>query len=366
MPLFMDFHKIENVTVEDVKAAHIADELIQGKYGVKYHQFWVNQEAGNVFCLMEGPSKEACENVHREAHGNIACAMTEVESGFYELFMGTGQKKDHGHVQYENGSEDLGYRYTLAIAIFGITKAKNSNDLKKLQHPHWAKTIVLDKFYKCNGRKINWPSDDSLISVFDNAAGALSCATQIQETLLAMSDQQPAILFKVGISADQPVDEAGGFFIDAIKHAHRLSNLANKNQILISSLFKNLCRDVLSASPSVKSFNAAEEDFITHVLEITEENISNNSFSINNLSHDVGVSRPQLYRKIMALTGRSPNSFIRDIRMEKAMTLLKRKAGDNISEIALEVGFNNPSYFAKCFAEKFGCTPSLYIENLPA
>mgnify|MGYP003546818225 FL=1 len=76
MPLYMDFHKIENLTVEAVKTAHIADVAIQEKYGVRYHQFWVNELAGTVFCLMEGPDKESCEAVHHEAHGNIACAMS--------------------------------------------------------------------------------------------------------------------------------------------------------------------------------------------------------------------------------------------------------------------------------------------------
>jgi hypothetical protein len=55
MPLFMDFHKIENITLDAVRMAHSADEAIQDRYGVKYHQFWVNEEAGSVFCLVEGP-----------------------------------------------------------------------------------------------------------------------------------------------------------------------------------------------------------------------------------------------------------------------------------------------------------------------
>ena len=54
MPLFMDFHKFDKITIEDVKTDHIADLSVQAKYGVKYHQFSVNREAGTVFCLMEG------------------------------------------------------------------------------------------------------------------------------------------------------------------------------------------------------------------------------------------------------------------------------------------------------------------------
>ncbi|HKI88702.1 MAG TPA: DUF4242 domain-containing protein, partial [Draconibacterium sp.] len=79
MPLYMDFHIIPDVTIEDVKSAHMADEEVQHKYGVKYHQFWVNEEAGTVFCLMEGPDKEACTATHQEAHGNVACKIEEVE-----------------------------------------------------------------------------------------------------------------------------------------------------------------------------------------------------------------------------------------------------------------------------------------------
>ena len=80
MPLYMDYHKIDNITIEDVKTAHMADVAIQDKYGVKYHQFWVNQEAGSVFCLVEGPDKKTCELVHQMAHGNIACALTDRKS----------------------------------------------------------------------------------------------------------------------------------------------------------------------------------------------------------------------------------------------------------------------------------------------
>src|SRR5262245_41995400 len=88
MPLYMDFHKFAHVTLEDVKTAHTADVAVQEKFGVKYHQYWVNQEAGTVFCLCEGPDKETCEAVHQTAHGNIACALVEVQPGFFELFMG--------------------------------------------------------------------------------------------------------------------------------------------------------------------------------------------------------------------------------------------------------------------------------------
>jgi len=365
MPLFMDFHKIENVTIEDVKTAHIADRSIQDKYGVRYHQFWVNQEAGTVFCLIEGPNKETCALVHQMAHGNIACALTEVETGFYELFMGKNLHIDHGLVKNEDGSVDLGYRNVLVASVRGVTNAKDSKELRSLQIPHWAKKTVFQNISKFHGREVKWDADDSLIGIFNEATEAVKCAHQIQNELLA-NDHEPKVVFKVGISADQPVTKDGEFFTKAIKLAHRLSSTAEDNQIMISSLVKKLCRDDdATASSIIKYLDPTDEEFVTDFLDITDQNLSNNSFSIESMCKDIGISRPQLYRKITSLTGRAPNDFLRDIRMEKALTLLKQKAG-NISQVALEVGYNNPSYFAKCFADKFGCTPSGISARLDA
>jgi AraC-like DNA-binding protein len=64
----------------------------------------------------------------------------------------------------------------------------------------------------------------------------------------------------------------------------------------------------------------------------------------------------------MSLTGRTPIDFISALRMSKALSLMKNNFG-NVSEVALEVGYNNPSYFSKCFQKNYGCTPSEFIKN---
>jgi Protein of unknown function (DUF4242) len=73
MALFMDTHNIEGgVTAADVAAAHQADLATQGPHGVDYLRYWVDEEAGKIFCLVEAPSAEAASIVHREAHGLVA------------------------------------------------------------------------------------------------------------------------------------------------------------------------------------------------------------------------------------------------------------------------------------------------------
>ena len=73
MALFMDTHTIEGgVSSSDVAAAHQADLATQGPHGVDYLRYWVDEEAGKIFCLVEAPDADAAHSVHREAHGLVA------------------------------------------------------------------------------------------------------------------------------------------------------------------------------------------------------------------------------------------------------------------------------------------------------
>lgn len=79
MPLFMDVHEMAGgVSVDDVAAAHEKDLETQGEYGVDYMRYWVDEDAGRIFCLAEGPDKETVDRVHKEAHGLQATAIYEV------------------------------------------------------------------------------------------------------------------------------------------------------------------------------------------------------------------------------------------------------------------------------------------------
>ena len=70
MPLFMDVHTVEGgVALDDVAAAHAADLATQGEFGVNYLRYWVDGEAGKIFCLVDAPDAETASEVHRKAHG---------------------------------------------------------------------------------------------------------------------------------------------------------------------------------------------------------------------------------------------------------------------------------------------------------
>jgi parallel beta-helix repeat protein len=113
------------------------------------------------------------------------------------------------------------------------------------------------------------------------------------------------------------------------------------------------------ADTEKKNITSADQKFLTKVVSIIDENISDTSFGVEVLAEKLDVSHSLLYKKINSLTGTSPSELIKKLRLNRAGKLIESNTG-NISEIALEVGFNNPSYFTECFKKQFGVAPSQY------
>jgi hypothetical protein len=80
--LYMDVHHIDGgVTIGDVAKAHMADLQQQGKHDVQYLRYWVAEDHGRIFCLVDAPSADAAATVHREAHGLVAQEIFPVQEG---------------------------------------------------------------------------------------------------------------------------------------------------------------------------------------------------------------------------------------------------------------------------------------------
>ena len=81
MPLFLDMHAIQGVTMDAVAKAHLADLKTQVGRDVRYLRYWVDVDRGRVFCLVEAPTAQAAAEVHREAHGLVAEQIYRVQEG---------------------------------------------------------------------------------------------------------------------------------------------------------------------------------------------------------------------------------------------------------------------------------------------
>ena len=105
-----------------------------------------------------------------------------------------------------------------------------------------------------------------------------------------------------------------------------------------------------------------ESKFIVTLKRITEQNIENANFSVDDLSREAGMSRTQIHRKLKALTGQSTTQFVREYKLGKALTLLE-SGGQNVSEVAFTLGFSSLAYFSTAFTQHYGYAPSQVGKN---
>ncbi|MDN3669180.1 helix-turn-helix domain-containing protein [Echinicola jeungdonensis] len=356
MPLFMAYHHIPLGSINEVKKTYLSALPFHQQLEISYHQFWFNEEGRGFFCLIEGPDKSTCNLAHELTFGEVPIDLTQVEAG---NFAPKSTQKFTDFFPNDKETDSLGFRGVLVISIRPITPDPIfSNKSHNLEVPPWARAIITEKLREFRGREIGQTQEESIIGVFHDVKSAYHCARSLQQILIHNRNFSPKVIFKMGLSASSPFGEKTNSLSAIIQQAQMLSHVAKDYQVIISPRAGKVNTEELFFNGNgVKCLAPSDEKFLTNVLNCTELHLSNQKFTIPHLCQITGISRPQLYRKITAITGRSPSLFFRDLRLEKAFDLLKQKS-DNVTQIALEVGFNNPSYFAKCFTAKYGCKPS--------
>ncbi len=105
-----------------------------------------------------------------------------------------------------------------------------------------------------------------------------------------------------------------------------------------------------------------EDAFVLKAHSIVQAHLSDPEFPLGDFCRELAISRSQAHRKLTALTGYSPNQFIRFVRLAEAKSLLLN-SGLTISEVAYEVGFADPGYFSRVFKKEFGGAPSAYAKQ---
>lgn len=132
----------------------------------------------------------------------------------------------------------------------------------------------------------------------------------------------------------------------------RVNNLIENREMLRQKFSSNTI-----IKPGEISVTPRDQVFMENLIKIVEDNMANERYSIEDLSHDVGMSQSQLHRKLKALVNQTTNHFVRSIKMHRAKELLEKDAG-NIAEIAYWVGYEDPGYFSKSYKAFFGHLPS--------
>lgn len=146
------------------------------------------------------------------------------------------------------------------------------------------------------------------------------------------------------------------FNIDILKL--KIAKIIEKQKRLQSNFKKKV-----DIHPNEIEITSMDEKFVQKAVCIVENNMANPEFLVEDLCKEMGMSRVYFYKKILALTDKTPSEFIRFIRLKRAAHLLE-KSQMFVNEIAFQVGFNDPKYFRKYFKEEFGVTPNDYKKSL--
>lgn len=364
MPIYMDRHDVsEAVTAENVAQLHQADLKIQHKFNCRGLTYWFDEKRKTAFCLVEAPNEKTMQEMHNHAHGVLSHQIIEVEASIVESFLGRIEDPEKAQNTDLNIINDPAFRTIMVIRIerhsFKHDNVFYSNDSFR----KYTKSII-KILSNCTGRIVKQQDNYFLVS-FESVTNAVLSALKISSEWKQFSSETDVVNIdlKIGLAAGVPVTDKESIFEETIKLAERMCHVVDA-EIIISSEVKDLYKSENLNSfvngDRILTLTISDEKFLTELLDYTENVWDNTALKVEDFSKNMGYSKSQLYRKMVELTGKSPNTFIKEYRLNQALNLLNKRI-DNISEIAYETGFSSPSYFSKCFLRRYGCLPSEYI-----
>lgn len=364
MPIYMDRHDIpKEVSAAHVAEMHQADLAVQHLFGCKGLTYWCDEERQAVFCLIDAPDRDAINRMHDHAHGAVPHHIIEVDARLVESFLGRisdPEPTDDGELLIN----DPALRVIMMVeASDFLSRANNAQFGIFDQNFHRTVSRIFKKF---EGTVVRQNNTSYLLS-FKSVTNAVLCALKIHESYKYISPKinSPLSRLKVGIDAGVPVTGTKEIFGDVVVTASRICEVVKEPLVVttkIKSLYEKENRNARLDPKLIRTLKPREEHFLNQLMDFCEQILNDSSLNIKTFSRELGFSKSQLYRKLKGLTGKSPNNFLREQRLLKAVDLLQKHFG-NISEVAFETGFNNPAYFTKCFADHFGLLPSTYVRQ---
>ena len=366
MPIFMDRHDLpEAVTAEAVAKVHQEDLKIQDQYGCRGLTYWFDEKRGTAFCLIEAPEESAVKTMHNQAHGMIPNQIIEVDTHVVNAFLGriTDPAGKKGEMNIIN---EPAFRTIMITSLQDalIWTAKVGRDKVQsfiTQHNH----IIRQSIQQFGGQEVKCQQGGFIVS-FQSITNGLQCARAIQNKMQELDDPEIDLRIRIGISAGSPVNESPELFGQTISLAQQLCDIATSGQIVISSEIREEFSEEFPAifyDDTIRVLNRGNEKFLKTMIEVIESWWDVTDFNIREFARKLSLSKTQLYRKVTSLSGFSPNDFIKEYRLKKAAEAITKQEG-NISEIAYWSGFNSPSYFSKCFLERFGILPSSFAASI--
>lgn len=243
MPIFLDRHDMKRTTAAEVAAAHLKDLAIQDRYGVKFLTYWFDEDRGTTFCLVDAPDKETAQQVHREAHGDIAGNVIDVDLSAVEAFLGriSDPKSPASSV---SGEMDPAHRAIMFTDIVGSTEmTARLGDVAATELVRAHDSLVRRALAQYAGREVKHMGDGVMAS-FDTTTAAVECAKAIQKSFAHYNRESPEpIHIRIGLDCGEPIEDSRDLFGSTVQRASRLCNAAGTDQILVSKAVREECED---------------------------------------------------------------------------------------------------------------------------
>ena len=361
----MDRHDIpKEITAEHVALMHQEDLKIQHLYGCKGMTYWCDEQRRTAFCLIEAPNKKALQDMHNHAHGDFPHSIIEVNESIVESFLGRIEDPEKSQNTELNIINDPAFRVIMLIETNHYLDRVEGNQYSIFTQKFH--NSVSKRFKKFNGSIVKKDNNSYLVS-FKSVTDAVLCAQKIQFQYKYVTPKIECFNRKLNIalSAGIPVTDKPNIFEDTINLATRMCEVVKDSLVItseINALYESENRNATIDRDLVRILSPKDEKFLTQLMEFIERIYTKPDFNINQFSKSLCYSKSQLNRKLKSLTGKSPNNFLKEFRLHKALNLLYMQKG-NISEIAFETGFNSAAYFSKCFLNKYKLLPSKYIQQ---
>lgn len=364
MPIYMDLHIIPGVKAKDVADAHLMDTMMEEEHHCKCMTYWIDEARGHVFCLIEAPDKEVVTDLHNRSHGLVPHKIIEVQTSVVESFLGRVNDPEDAELTGTGLKliNDPGFRIIMVVMADDQTLLQHSLGKEKaIALNNMLRNLIRQELVNSGGKEVEH-KERGLIASFITAGKAVSCAMAIQSKIHGTEMQDCGL--RIGIHAGEPVTNNDKLFGETIQLAKRLCLIANNFQVALSSSVVELVNkeNFQTSNNNMLVLSSQDENLLNLLFNKLEENLQNPAFNVSDCCRHIAMSKSQLYRKISALCGVSPNELLRDYKLEKAKELMQKKQY-NISQVTFDTGFSSPSYFTKCFKKKYGMLPLAYRDS---
>lgn len=362
MPLYMDIHHVPGVKARDVASAHMLDIMHQSEFGCNCMTYWIDEKRESIFCLIEATNKDAVRDMHQKAHGLVPSKIIEVSNSVVQSFL--GRIYDPEDAEKEDGLtvfSDPAHRLLLlaqtqnhALLKHCLGNDKASGLLSDLN------SAVRQNIRDHQGDEAEHEGEGFIVS-FKSANAAAECAIAIQNDI--SSENIKELDFRISLNGGEPIEQSNTLFGDTIQHGYYLNSIVSPGKIALAGKVRDLVsKEFLHAKKDhFMILNIPDEELAFSLFGQLESKFQDPEFDIPQYAEALGMSQPQLYRKAIALTGKSSNSLLKDFRLKKALDLLSTQKY-SISQVTFDTGFTSPSYFTKCFKAGFGLLPGEYLD----